>query len=304
MRRAALLAGLLAAGAAGAVEVPLPGGAVLAAEDSASFAMVELPEGPWAGGPPPMVATEGAVTRRAWAVPDGGSPDALIVPIREAFAAEGYAILYACADRACGGYDFRFALDLLPAPGMFVDLGNYRYLLAETADGARIAVVTSTGGGTGHVHVTAVTPGAAPTTVAPTVPEESAAPPPAGDLAGRLLAAGHVVLDGLDFPSGSAALAGDRYESLAALAAFLEANPAATVLLVGHTDATGTLEANLALSRARAQAVRTRLIGTYGIETTRLAAEGAGFLAPVASNFTPDGRSANRRVEAVLLTGP
>lgn len=316
MRRTPFLAALIAAGAAGAAEIPLPEGAMLAAEDTVPFAVVELPEGPWAGGPPPVVATEGAVTRRAWRIPGDGNPDALLVPIREALAAEGYSLLYACADRDCGGYDFRFALDLLPAPAMFVDLGNYRYLLAEDGAGARVAVVTSAGGGTGYVHVTAVTPGAPPSVPAVTAPEGAPAEapaeapadapvaPPASDVAARLLAEGHVALDGLDFPSGSSSLPADRYDSLAALAAFLEANPSASVLLVGHTDAVGALEANLALSRARAEAVRTRLIGTYAIDGARLRAEGAGYLAPVASHLTPEGQAANRRVEAVLLSGP
>jgi OOP family OmpA-OmpF porin len=308
MRRTPFLAALIAAGAAGAAEIPLPEGAMLAAEDAVPFAVVELPEGPWAGGPPPVVATEGAVTRRAWRIPGDGNADALLVPIREALAADGYSLLYACADRDCGGYDFRFALDLLPAPAMFVDLGNYRYLLAEDGSGARVAVVTSAGGDTGYVHVTAVTPGAPPPVPAVTAPAEAPADapvaPPTSDVAARLLAEGHVALDGLDFPSGSSSLPADRYDSLAALAAFLEANPSASVLLVGHTDAVGALEANLALSRARAEAVRTRLIGTYGIAGARLRAEGAGYLAPVASHLTPEGQAANRRVEAVLLSGP
>jgi outer membrane protein OmpA-like peptidoglycan-associated protein len=317
MRRASLIAALLVAGTAGAVEVPLPPGATLAAEDAVTFAVTSLPEGPWAGGPPPAVGAEGAVTRRAWRVAEGGlTPDQLLAPIRDALVADGFTVLYTCADRACGGYDFRFGLDLLPAPAMFVDLGNYRYLVAEadTEDGRRLAaVVTSTGLGAGYVHVTTVDPAAQPVALpdlqGPPAPDAAApapvepAPAPA-DLAQRLVADGHVVLDGLDFPSGSASLAADRYESLVLLAAFLAANPTATIVLVGHTDATGTLAANTALSRARAQAVRTRLIGAHGSDGDRITAEGAGFLAPVASNLTPEGQAANRRVEAVLLSAP
>jgi OOP family OmpA-OmpF porin len=200
---------------------------------------------------------------------------------------------------------------------MFVDLGNYRYLLAEgaSADGPRLAaIVTSTGFGQGYIHVTTVDPAAAPEIAPPPElqgpPARDAAPilaepqPAPTGLAARLLGDGHVVLDGLQFPSGSASLAEDRYESLVALAAFLAANPTATIVLVGHTDATGTLAANTALSRARAQAVRTRLIGAHDADPDRIAAEGAGWLAPVASNLTPEGQAANRRVEAVLLSAP
>jgi outer membrane protein OmpA-like peptidoglycan-associated protein len=318
-RRAAILAGLLVAGAADAAEIPLPPGAVLAADEATAFSMVPLPTGPWTDGPPPMVDAEGAVVRRAWRVPEGDRTTAqLLAPIRDRLEADGFAVLYSCADRACGGYDFRFGLDLLPAPAMYVDLGDFRYLLAAedgTAGRRLVSVVTSRGLGAGYVHVTTVDPADAPATAVPLEaarPEagglETPAPlpvaPPASDIARRLLSDGHAALDGLEFPSGSAALPGDGYASLSALAAFLEENPSATVVLVGHTDAVGALDANTALSRARAQSVRTRLIGTYGIDPGRLLAEGAGYLAPVASNLTPEGRAANRRVEAVLLAAP
>jgi OOP family OmpA-OmpF porin len=319
---------LLLATPATAADLPLPAGATLAAEDSTPFARAALPTGPWSGGPPPERHAEGVVTRRAWTIPGEVTPDQLLAPLETALEAQGFVSLFTCADRACGGYDFRYGLDLLPAPAMFVDLGNYRYLLAEGAspDGPRLAaIVTSTGFGQGYVHVTTVDPAPPPETApapelqgtpAPDATAPVAAPLAAGpvatgadspvptDLAARLIADGHVVLDGLDFPSGSASLAEDRYESLTALAAFLAANPTASIVLVGHTDATGSLAANTALSRARAQAVRTRLIGAYDADGARIAAEGAGWLAPVASNLTPEGQAANRRVEAVLLSAP
>ena len=255
------------------------------------------------------MAAEGAVTRRAGRAPAGSlTPDALLAPIREALAAQGFAVLYTCADRDCGGYDFRFGLDLLFPPAMYVDLGNYRYLLAQAEDGRLVSVVTSTGLGSAYVHVTTVEPGEAPELRSPDTPQEPVAAPspsaPSTDLAARLLADGHAVLAGLEFPSGSASLPEDRYDSLAELGAFMDANPSARIVLVGHTDAVGALDANVALSRARAQAVRTRLIGTYGTEPGRVLAEGAGWLAPVASNATPEGRAANRRVEAVLIAAP
>jgi outer membrane protein OmpA-like peptidoglycan-associated protein len=258
-----------------------------------------------------VTEAEGAVARRAYTVPVPLTPDQLLAPLEAALEDQGFATLFTCADRVCGGYDFRYGLDLLPAPAMYVDLGNYRYLLSRNDAGALVSVVTSTGLGAGYVHVTTVDPGAAPalsggpvTAQGAPEPAAPATPPAASDLASRLIADGHVVLGGLEFPSGSASLPGDRYDSLAALAAFLADNPSATVVLVGHTDATGTLAANTALSRARAQAVRTRLIGSHDADGARIAAEGAGYLAPIASNLTPEGQAANRRVEAVLLSAP
>ena len=71
----------------------------------------------------------------------------------------------------------------------------------------------------------------------------------------------------------------------------------------GHAVLSG-LDANIALSRSRAVAVRDRLIQNFDVPAAQMDAEGMGYLAPVASNLTPEGREANRRVEVVLLTTP
>ncbi|MBC7180553.1 MAG: OmpA family protein, partial [Roseovarius sp.] len=89
---------------------------------------------------------------------------------------------------------------------------------------------------------------------------------------------------------------------LVALAAFLRAAPATRVALVGHTDSTGGLEPNSALSRARAEAVLTRLIEQHGVAPAQVEAHGIGYLAPIAPNTSPEGRERNRRVEVVLLS--
>lgn len=309
---AALLA-LLGPGGAAAAELVLPPDAALVAEDRAPYAVAEFPWGPWRPELLPVLGAEGASVRRVWRSAGAGSADALMAPIRDRLTETGFAVLYDCADRDCGGFDFRFALDLIPAPAMHVDLGDYRYLLAAR-DGAEgrelVSVVTSRGLGAGYVHATEVTPlpeGVPPPAQPATDARDPGAAPPAppastGDLAAALARDGRAVLDGLEFPSGSAALAADRYDSLAALAAFMGANPRAVLALVGHTDAVGGAEANLRLSRDRAEAVRRRLIGVHDADPARILAEGAGWVAPVASNLTPEGRAANRRVEVVLLS--
>jgi OOP family OmpA-OmpF porin len=53
------------------------------------------------------------------------------------------------------------------------------------------------------------------------------------------------------------------------------------------------------LSKQRAGSVVKYLADKHGIDKARLQAEGVGYLAPVATNETPDGRSQNRRVELV-----
>ena len=80
----------------------------------------------------PTRTVAGQVTRTAWKIEAGseGSEqimDGLTVQLQDA----GWNVDFACADDPCGGYDFRFASNTLPAPEMYVDLGDYRYLLAS-----------------------------------------------------------------------------------------------------------------------------------------------------------------------------
>ena len=113
---------------------------------------------------------------------------------------------------------------------------------------------------------------------------------------------GVAVLDDLDFASGAATLTNGDYPSLAAVAGWLEANPDGTIALVGHTDASGSRAANVALSERRAEAVAEVLVQTFGADPARVAAEGVGFLAPRATNQTEEGRQQNRRVEVIVTS--
>ena len=93
-------------------------------------------------------------------------------------------------------------------------------------------------------------------------------------------------------------------KALARLAAWLEANPELDVDLLGHTDSSGPPEVNVALSRARAEAVKEALVASYRIDASRLRADGLGPESPLVDNSTPEGRRANRRVEVCLTSTP
>ena len=72
--------------------------------------------------------------------------------------------------------------------------------------------------------------------------------------------------------------------------------------MVGHTDAVGGLDGNVALSRRRASSVRDRLVGKYGVAGAQVTSDGVGFLSPRATNLTEAGRERNRRVEVILTS--
>lgn len=297
----------LAAMPAGALDLDWPEGAELVMQDPGAPGSHRIATGPFADDTLPTLRAEGTVSQQVWQIGgDAGDPLLLLDSLRDQLEQQGFDIGYTCASRTCGGFDFRYGLPIAEGPAMYVDLGNYQYIAAtrDTTDGPdHVAVMLSHGGQLGYAHVAHVSPsGAAPAPVTPSTRLPESAPPP-GDLIALLLAQGHATLEDLTFDTGASSLSGTVYDSLTALRDFLSENPDRRIVLVGHTDAQGALDTNIALSRDRATAVRQFLISEMGAPPDRIAAEGIGFLAPRASNATPQGREANRRVE-VVLTDP
>ncbi len=98
------------------------------------------------------------------------------------------------------------------------------------------------------------------------------------------------------FDVDSSTLKGASQSQLDQVAGVLVKYPDTDILVLGHTDATGTDEYNLKLSERRATAV-TNYIEGRGVATPRLRAKGFGETSPVADNATEAGRAQNRRVE-------
>ncbi len=84
------------------------------------------------------------------------------------------------------------------------------------------------------------------------------------------------------------------------LAASLNKYPDTDILVIGHTDATGTDALNNRLSLDRAAAVK-EYAASQGVVNNRLKTKGKGETEPIASNETEDGKSLNRRVEIVIV---
>jgi outer membrane protein OmpA-like peptidoglycan-associated protein len=114
-----------------------------------------------------------------------------------------------------------------------------------------------------------------------------------------LKATGHVEVPGIFFDTAKADLKPESDAAVAEIAKLLKADPSLKVYVVGHTDNVSTLDVNLKLSQARADAVVQALVAKHGIAAARLVGRGVGPLAPIASNDAEDGRARNRRVELV-----
>ena len=112
-----------------------------------------------------------------------------------------------------------------------------------------------------------------------------------------------IATDHVLFDSGSAVFGGDGDAIVAAIAPTL-ATFNNQILVEGHTDTVPLNRAgydNWNLSADRALAVLKALARWEGIEPGRLVATGYGEYQPRASNETDDGKSANRRVELVVV---
>lgn len=100
----------------------------------------------------------------------------------------------------------------------------------------------------------------------------------------------------IEFETGNSALTPAGREVLELLTPVLQRLPGRSFEVTGHTDAQGSRPQNIALSAARADAVRSYLIGK-GIAAASIVTSGAGPDRPIADNDTPEGRARNRRIE-------
>jgi OmpA-OmpF porin, OOP family len=112
-------------------------------------------------------------------------------------------------------------------------------------------------------------------------------------------ATGHAAVYGIYFDSDKSEIKPGSEPSLQEIAKLLKQNPKLSLLVVGHTDSTGDIAHNMALSADRAKAVVTVLAAKYGVAAVRLSPYGCGPLAPVAANDSEEGKAKNRRVELV-----
>lgn len=303
------------AGLAQAITLDLPFDAVPSAGKSEDLTSYALPIAAFSNGTLPTRTVEGPMRQTAWRIDaPGASTLELLMPLRAQLAESGFKTVFECDAAACGGFDFRYGTQILPEPEMHVDLGDFRYYAAERGAEVVSLIVSRTAmaGFVQMIHVGGA-PSAEPLLTASTMTAPTtgravalAAPQPEAatgqDIGARLMSGGAIALDDLVFASGSATLAEGAYASLTELAGWLRDNPGLTIALVGHTDASGGLEGNIALSRKRAEAVRQTLIRAEGIPPAQIEAQGVGYLSPRSTNLTDAGREKNRRVEVMVTS--
>lgn len=118
----------------------------------------------------------------------------------------------------------------------------------------------------------------------------------------RVMAASQAVIDQtlanriIEFEPGSALLTESGKLILNEIAQTLKKVHPKRLDVIGHTDTSGVVARNLALSRARADSVKTYLVG-QGISSELIGTTGMGADQPLADNTSDEGRKRNRRIE-------
>lgn len=88
---------------------------------------------------------------------------------------------------------------------------------------------------------------------------------------------------------------------LTKLANILKEYPDTNVLVVGHTDSSGSAGYNMSLSERRANAVTTYFVNNKGLSSSRFTTTWFGEDQPIADNSTVEGRAKNRRVNIAIV---
>jgi outer membrane protein OmpA-like peptidoglycan-associated protein len=110
---------------------------------------------------------------------------------------------------------------------------------------------------------------------------------------------GRLVVDAI-FAAGTTALTPAARQSIDAFIRQVPRVQERQVVVVGHTDRTGSEEANYRLGQQRAAAVAHYLLDEHRLDPVRVRVTSAGDTRPVADNATAEGRQQNRRVEILV----
>ncbi|MCF8407780.1 MAG: DUF5723 family protein [Crocinitomicaceae bacterium] len=102
--------------------------------------------------------------------------------------------------------------------------------------------------------------------------------------------------DNLEFEKLKDVIEGSSFLSLDELAEVLKKRPTWNLHISGHTDNAGDDQANMILSKKRAESLKAYLV-SKGVSDLQLKVFYFGETKPIATNDTPEGRQKNRRVE-------
>lgn len=242
---------------------------------------------------------EGKITKISYYLPEDRSTLEAFRNYEDALKAAGFEILFTCSNNDCGGRDFNHKV-VEYKHGFGDNYSEQRFLAAKLTRGegdvyvSLYTVKNTSGGGPDRNHIyTQVDI----IEIAPM--QEAMVTVDANAMAEEIFETGSISIYGILFDFDKADIKPESAATIKEIATLLNNNPNLKLFIVGHTDNKGSLDYNTNLSQHRAEAVVGVLVSEHGIESARVTPKGLGFLAPVASNSSEEGRAKNRRVELV-----
>lgn len=103
----------------------------------------------------------------------------------------------------------------------------------------------------------------------------------------------------ITFDSSKSDIKSSFYDTLISVSTVVDKYNETEIIIIGHTDSTGSLAYNNSLSQQRANSVASFMM-TQNVDPSRMQVFGVGPNQPIASNKTEAGKQANRRVEISL----
>ncbi len=228
---------------------------------------------------------EGKVTRIAYFAPKGTSVLEAQRNYENKLKENGYEIINSCKNDGCY-YTLRTVEQFI------LMWDKVRYSVAKkVSDGKEM-----------HVVVATTTDGSKIVKTSIAIIESAAMKNKMVDasaMAKAIAESGSIALYGIYFDSGKSTVKTESVPTLKEIALLMKNQPKLKLIVVGHTDNQGKYEYNKKLSKERARSVVRELVNKHKINASRLKHDGVGYLSPVASNHSEEGRAKNRRVQLV-----
>ena len=226
---------------------------------------------------------EGRLTMITYEAPETSSTLQVMRSYEQALTRAGFETLFSCTNReciggaptqpcsGCGAWQMRFSTAIMRRAG-FNLVGriyeNQRYMAARLPRPEGDVYVS--------LYVAGLPKPLAQLDVVEVEPLEAGlVTVDAAAMAREIETTGSVALYGIYFETDKASVTPESQPTLRQIAELLNRGDDLALLVVGHTDNTGTFERNMTLSNERAQAVVAALVSDFGVAASRLTAVGA-----------------------------
>jgi OmpA-OmpF porin, OOP family len=296
-------------------------GSVLVYRDDVAYDEVKFPSGKVRDPDEAFssLATSGKRVTLQYTLPAARSPLEVIRNYQSQAKAEGFQSVFECAGDACGSGSGQIKTSIVKSilPSRFFDqvgeqsaaaCGAYyvspiRYALMENKSTGVVIGVAAASPEISSAYCSDAYKNQLTvwvTRVEPQAREQQMVAISASEMAKSIDASGRIALYGIFFDTGKADVKPESKASLDQIAELMKSRSDLKLHVVGHTDNVGVMDANMSLSKRRAESVVTALATNYNVYRARLTGNGVASLAPVQTNSTETGRAKNRRVELVL----